>query len=113
MCTEAVLWIHYRTQYYWEGCTLCSKDTCVAKLNSDFELIKGLNECDDAYRVIPQPTARPCEVDIQKQYKQQKKLSLNLVNGKETHIHRRKFEAIRYVYLHHLSRKSYILLLIF
>ena len=105
MCTEAVLWIHYRTQYYWEGCTLCSKDTCVAKLNSDFELIKGLNECDDAYRVIPQPTARPCEVDIQKQYKEQKKLSLNLVNGKEAHIHRRKFEAIRYVYLHHLSRK--------
>ena len=97
MWTEAVLWIHYKTQYYRKGCTLCSKDTCVAKLNSDFELIKGLNECDDAYRVIPQPTARPCEVDIQKQYKEQKKLSVNLVNGNETHIHRRKFEAIRYV----------------
>ena len=60
-----------------------AKDTCVAKLNSDFELIKGLNECDDAYRVIPQPTARPCEVDIQKQYKEQKKLSLDFVIGKE------------------------------
>ena len=34
-------------------------DTLEDKLNSDFELIKGLNECTDAYRVMPHPTALP------------------------------------------------------
>ena len=34
-------------------------DTLEDKLNSDFELIKGLNECADAYRVMPHPTALP------------------------------------------------------
>ena len=40
------------------------KNTLEVKLNSDFELIKGLNECDDAYRVIPHPTARPYQEDM-------------------------------------------------
>ena len=34
-------------------------DTLEDKLNSDFELIKGLNECADAYRVMPHPAAVP------------------------------------------------------
>ena len=50
-----------------------NKNTLEVKFWTDFELIKGLNEWDDAYRVIPQPTAWPYQedmvepIDIQKQ----------------------------------------------
>ena len=41
-----------------------NKNTLEVKFWTDFELIKGLNEWDDAYRVIPHPTAWPYQEDM-------------------------------------------------